>query len=98
MGRIGIMLKALVFMSEDCPYCKRFERVVERLRRELDLEFEIIYVEENRETAARFNVMILPTLVLTKNDEPFGGFIGCVNFSTALNAIKDQINDIAELE
>jgi|Deesub1362A_J573_1020465.scaffolds.fasta_scaffold36079_2 thiol-disulfide isomerase/thioredoxin len=92
------MLKALVFVSRDCPYCKRFEEIVERLKKELDLEFEMIDVEENTEAAARFNVFILPTLVLTKNGEPFGGFMGYVNFSTALNAIKDQISDIVELE
>ena len=87
------MLKALVFVSKHCPYCRYFERVVEKLRQELNLDFEFVDVDEMRETAEKYNVTLIPTLVLLKNDEAVGGIMGYADFNTALRAIKDQISD-----
>ncbi len=89
-------MKAIVFTSKYCPYCRHFENVVKRLEKEVGIEFEIVDVDENWELAEKFEVMILPTLVLTDNGETVGGFMGFADFETALSTIKEQISALPE--
>ncbi len=85
-------MKALVFTSKYCPYCRAFERIVERLKDELNLEFEVVDVDKNWELAEKYEVMMLPTLVLTDGDEVVGGFMGFADYKTAREAIMEQIS------
>ncbi len=84
-------MKALVFVSENCPYCRYFKKVVERLERELEIEFEVVDVDNNPEMSEKYSVMILPTLVLVNGNEVVGGFMGLADFKTAYAAICEQI-------
>ena len=87
-------MRAIVFTSKYCPYCKVFERTIERLKNELDglVEFEIVNVDENRELAEKYEVMMVPTVVITKGDEVVGGFMGYADYKTAHEAILEQIS------
>lgn len=87
-------MKALVFTSKYCPYCRAFEKVVERLVEELNgtVEFEVVDVDEKRELAEKYEVLMLPTLVLADGDEVLGGFMGFADYKTARKAILEQIS------
>ncbi len=86
------MLRALVFVSERCPYCIYFKKVIEKLKRRLpDIAFEFIDVGKNPELARRFEVEMLPTTILLKGDEVIGGIMGYVDEKTALKSITKQI-------
>jgi thioredoxin 1 len=87
-------MKALVFTSRYCPYCRAFEKIVERLKEELNgtVEFEIVDVDEKRELAENYDVLMLPTLVLTDGGEVVGGFMGFADYRTARDAILEQIS------
>lgn len=90
-------MKAIVFTSKHCPYCRHFEIVVERLKKEINIEFEIVDVDENWELAEKFEVVMLPTLVLTNRGEVVGGFMGFADYNTAFEAIKEQISEIQKI-
>ncbi len=87
------MMKAIVFTSNYCPYCRVFKRTVERLKNELDglVKFDVVNVDENRELAEKYEVMMVPTVVITKGDEVVGGFMGYADYKTAREAILEQI-------
>ena len=88
------MLRALVFVSRWCPYCEFFKLVVEKLKRRFpEVVFDIVDVEENPELAERYNVEMLPTLVLLNGDKVIGGIMGYVDYQTAERSIRDQIRD-----
>ncbi len=88
------MMKAIVFTSKQCPYCRAFEKIAARLKEELDemVEFEIVDVDERRELAVKYDIMMLPTVVLTNGGEVVGGFMGFANYRTARKAILEQIS------
>jgi thioredoxin 1 len=90
-------MKAIVFTSKYCPYCRHFETVVERLKKEINIEFEIVDVDEKWELAEKFEVVMLPTLVLINKGEVVGGFMGFADYNTALEAMKEQISEIQKI-
>ncbi|WP_202320126.1 thioredoxin family protein [Archaeoglobus neptunius] len=85
-------MKAIIFTSRYCPYCRYFERNVEKLREEIGIAFEVVDVDRNPELAERYDVTILPTLVIVENGEVVGGLMGYADYQTALEAIKEQIS------
>jgi len=89
------VLRALVFVSRWCPYCRYFERVVARLRLKFpEIEFEFIDVERNPELAEKFDVEMLPTTILLSGEKVVGGFMGFVDERTAERSLRDQLKEI----
>ena len=88
------MLRALVFVSGRCPYCRYFERTVAKLKLKFpEIKFEFVDVERNPELAKRFEVEMLPTTILLNGDEAIGGIMGFVDERTAEKSIRDQLKN-----
>ena len=89
------MLKALVFMSNMCPYCIYFKKIVEKLKHKFpEVIFEFVNVEQNPELAEKFDIKVLPTTVLLNGDEVVGGFMGFVDEWTAEKSLRDQLKSL----
>lgn len=86
------MIKAIVFISDSCPYCRIFEKiVVDKLKRKFKIEFEFINISKNPDVVEKFNIEMVPTLILVKDGEVIGGFMGYSDLKTAEAAIKKQL-------
>ena len=66
------------FWAPWCGPCKMIAPVLEELDSELSDKVKIVKldVDENQETAGKYGVMSVPTLILFKNGEPVDKVIG----------------------
>jgi thioredoxin 1 len=72
------------FHAHWCAPCRMQGRILEELAEEFDGRVRIakLDVDANRETAARFRVMSIPHLVLMKEGEVAGEFLGLQDADT----------------
>lgn len=84
------MLKLLDFWAEWCGPCKFMEPILDELEKELagKVTIEKINVDENQETASKFQVMSIPTYVVVKDDREVERIIGATSKDNLLKAIK----------
>ncbi len=86
------MIKAIVFTSDNCPYCRIFEKiVVNELKRKFPIEFELVNISKNPDLVEKYNIGIVPTLILVKDGEVISGFMGYSDLKTAEAAIRKQL-------
>ena len=66
------------FYSNWCPPCKMLEPIFEELTKEFEgkIKFLRLNVDENREIAAKYGIMSIPTLILFKNGKEEKRIIG----------------------
>ena len=68
------------FYSSWCPPCKMLEPILEGLEAEEGIKGKIkfvrVNVDENRELAAKYNIMSVPTLILFKNGKEEKRIVG----------------------
>ena len=68
------------FAAEWCGPCKRLAPIIEELSEEYDGKVVVCHVDVDsaQETARKFQVMSVPTVMLFKNGEPVAQQIGLV--------------------
>ena len=79
------------YWAEWCGPCKMVAPVLEELAEELEGKITIgkIDVDSNRDSAAKQNVMSIPTLILFKDGNPVDQRVGALT----KNQLKDFINE-----
>lgn len=79
------------YWAEWCGPCKMVAPVLEELAEELEGKVTIgkIDVDSNRDSAAKQNVMSIPTLILFKDGNPVDQRVGALT----KNQLKDFINE-----
>ena len=79
------------YWAEWCGPCKMVAPVLEELAEELEGKITIgkIDVDSNRDSAAKQNVMSIPTLILFKDGNPVDQIVGALT----KNQLKDFINE-----
>ena len=79
------------FGAEWCGPCKMVAPVLEELAAELDGKLTIgkVDVDANRDSAAKQNVMSIPTLILFKDGQPIDQRIGALT----KNQLQEFINE-----
>jgi len=88
------VLRALVFVSRWCPYCRHFERIVAKLRIKFpEITFELVDIERNPELAKKFEIEMLPTTIILNGDDAIGGIMGFVDERTAEKSLRDQLKN-----
>lgn len=80
------------FWAPWCGPCKIIGPVVEELAKEYEGKVKVVKlnVDDNPESAGRFNVMSIPTLILFKNGEPVKTIIG----AQPKESIKKAIDEV----
>ncbi len=78
------------FSATWCGPCKKLKPIVEELAGEYAGRVDVVHidVDEARETAARFGIMSVPTLMFFKGGEPAGQVTGLVG----KDALKKQLD------
>jgi len=81
------------FWAEWCMPCRMMAPVVEELARDYagKAVFAKINVDENCETAERFNVVSIPFFIIFKNGQPVEQILGAVGRKPLEEAIKKQL-------
>ncbi|MEK3732442.1 MULTISPECIES: thioredoxin [Paenibacillus] len=65
------------FWATWCPPCKLIAPILDELDQEMpDLKIVKVDVDDNPETASRFGVMSIPTLIVFKNGEAVDKVVG----------------------
>ncbi|MBP3333134.1 MAG: glutaredoxin family protein, partial [Clostridia bacterium] len=55
----------LLFATHTCPNCKMAKIFLDKA----GIEYEVVYADDNPETAAEFEIKQAPTMVVSKNGE-----------------------------
>lgn len=74
------------FWAPWCGPCKMIAPILDELAGEVDATIAKVNVDENPESASRFGVMSIPTLILFKDGQPVDKVIG-VNSKEALKSM-----------
>lgn len=66
------------FWAPWCGPCRRLNPIIEELSREMDAKatFGKLNTDENVETATRFGIMSIPTMLIFRNGEKVDALIG----------------------
>lgn len=81
------------FYADWCGPCKMMAPIVEELAEEYEGKVKIgkINTDENRQAAAKYNIMTIPTLLIIKNGEVVDSVIGVLPKATLqakIDAVK----------
>lgn len=81
------------FWAPWCGPCKMIAPVLEELDGELGSELKIakVNVDDNPESASRFGVMSIPTLIVFKNGEPVDKVIGFQSKDALKNVVTRHL-------
>jgi thioredoxin 1 len=73
-------LTVVDFWATWCGPCRVLSPILEQLATERAGELKVVKVDvdENQQTAARFNIRSMPTLLFFKDGQPVGQIIGAV--------------------
>lgn len=80
------------FWAAWCGPCQMMGPIIEELAEELKDKYKIgkLNVDENRETAAKYNIMSIPTLIIFKNGEIAKQLVGL----QAKESLKEELEKI----
>ena len=82
----------LDFWAEWCGPCKMIAPVLEQIAKEkADIIIGKINVDENSQTATKFGIRGIPTLMLFKNGEAIGTQVGALSKNDLEKFITDNI-------
>jgi thioredoxin len=79
------------FWAEWCGPCKAYTPTFERLEakyKRSNVTFRRVNVDEDRETAKRFNIHAIPTVIVTADDKEVGRFQGGAHEKDLQKALK----------
>ena len=76
------------FWAPWCGPCKMIAPVLEELDQELNVKIAKVNVDENQESASRFGVMSIPTLIVFKDGQPVDKIVGF----QSKDALKNVLN------
>ncbi len=81
------------FWAPWCGPCKIIGPVVEELAKEYEGKVKVVKlnVDDNSESAGRFNVMSIPTLLILNNGEPVKTIIGSQPKESIKKAIDEYV-------
>lgn len=77
-SKVGNSIKLVDFWAAWCGPCKMIAPVLEDLAKDVEGKANIVKldVDENQETAAKYEVMSIPTLIVFKDGEPVDKVVG----------------------
>lgn len=79
------------FWAPWCGPCRMVSPVLEQIAKERDdLEIMKLNIDDNPETAARYSVMSIPTMILFKDGTPLGQLVG----AKPKAEIESQLNQL----
>lgn len=64
------------FWAPWCGPCKMIAPVLEELDKEIEIKIAKLNVDDNPESASRFGVMSIPTLIVFKDGQPVDKVVG----------------------
>ena len=80
------------FWAPWCGPCRVIAPSLEEIASEReDLEIKKLNVDDNQATAARYNVMSIPTLILFKGGEPAHQIVGALPKSRLVQELEPQL-------
>ena len=79
-------MKIIDFWAPWCGPCKQMKPIIEKL--ESEYAVQKVNIDEDPETAVKYGVMSIPTLLIMDGDKEIKRFIGYTNHDTIKSAIN----------
>ena len=91
------MIKAVLFISDNCPACKPFKRKLDNVIKKFeamgyDIQLEIINGSNNIDKCKDYNVMSFPTLILVENGQEKDRCVGNMSEKTIFYKIHNLVD------
>jgi len=91
------MIKAILFVSNNCPACKPFKRKLDNVMKKFeamgyDIPLETINGSDDIEKCKDYNVMSFPMLILMENEQEKRRYLGNLSENTIFYKIHDLID------
>ena len=81
------------FFATWCGPCRILGPIMEKAQEEIkEVKFFKVDVDKNEQTAKKFGVMSIPTIVILKNSVEVDRHVGLLNYDDLLNFINDHKN------
>ena len=85
------MLTVLKFWADWCAPCKAYAPVFDKVAAAVEgVEFEIIDIDEDSETATKYSVRSIPTTVFVKDGEVVDTIVGGVREADLLEKVNEH--------
>ncbi len=83
------------FWAEWCAPCRMQTPILEEIGMEMGqlINVATINVDDNRQIAARYGIMSIPTLIIFKNGTPVHYFVGLQDKNSLMYTLKNFINE-----
>lgn len=84
------------FWAPWCGPCRMVTPVIEELAKEYDGRVKVgkLNVDDNTESASKFNVMSIPTVMVFKNGQPLKSMIGAQGKESYKKAIDEVLGSV----
>lgn len=81
------------FMAEWCGPCKMQDPIIEEMKKKFEgkVEFKKIDIDKNGELADKYKIMAVPTLIVEKDGEIFGKYVGVTRSKVLENTINNAL-------
>jgi len=91
------MIKAILFISNNCPACKPFKRKLDNVIKKFeamgyDIQLEIINGSNDIDKCKDYNVMSFPTLILMESEQEKGRCVGNMSEKTIFYKIHNLVD------
>jgi len=84
----------LKFWAEWCSPCTALKRVIDEVRDEFlpkGVQFQYVNIDTDPDTTTQYGVHSVPTVVIVRNGQEYGRFIGLQSKDVYRNAIKSSL-------
>jgi len=82
------MIKVKLYTSTTCKPCEKLKPILASVCDELDIKLDYIWKENDKDNEfGRYQILSVPTMMITKNDMPLNSYVGLQSRSEIISKL-----------